>query len=320
MARPLRIEFPGALYHVTSRGNARAPIFLGDADRTSFLETLGEVVERHGWLCYAYCLMPNHYHLLLETPAANLSQGMRQLNGLYTQRFNRRHDGVGHVFQGRFKGILVERETHFCGLARYIVLNPVRAGILADAEQYRWSSLRAALGFDPAPSWLRLDAVPAAFGSRNRYREFIRDAGRTAPASPWGELRGSILGSPAFVNDLRPRLETTAAHREFPRRERLAHRPSLAELFPRDVVGDRPRRNARIREASRVRGYLLSEIGRHLGLHYATVSRIAASRPGEPPAAASTRASEVTAGKTRLGRAGSTRECVNTRPDPAASA
>jgi hypothetical protein len=148
-----------------------------------------------------------------------------------------------------------------------------------------------------------LDAVPAAFGSRARFRELIRDAGRTATATPWSGLRGSILGSPAFVNDLRPRLETSAAHREFPRRERLAHRPSLAELFPRDVVADRPRRNARIREASRAGGYLLSEIGRHLGLHYATVSRIAASRMGDPPAAGEDVAGEDVAGRTRAGKA-----------------
>ena len=149
MARPLRIEFPGALYHVTARGNARAPIFLEDADRQLLLATLGDAHERHGWLCHAYCLMPNHYHLLLGTPEANLSQGMRQLNGLYTQRFNRRHDRVGHVFQGRFKGILVERGAHLLELARYIVLNPVRAGIVACAEAYRWSSLRATQDLTP---------------------------------------------------------------------------------------------------------------------------------------------------------------------------
>ena len=149
MARPLRIEFPGALYHVTARGNARAPIFLEDADRQLLLATLGDANERHGWLCHAYCLMPNHYHLLLGTPDANLSRGMRQLNGLYTQRFNRRHDRVGHVFQGRFKGILVEREAHLLELARYIVLNPVRAGIVACAEAYRWSSLRATQDLTP---------------------------------------------------------------------------------------------------------------------------------------------------------------------------
>jgi REP element-mobilizing transposase RayT len=130
MARPLRIEIPGALYHVTARGNARAPICLSDSDRLLFLDLLGNAIEEHGWIYHSFCLMPNHYHLLLETPEANLSRGMRQLNGLYGQRFNRRHDRVGHVFQGRFKGILVERESHLLELARYVVLNPARAGIV----------------------------------------------------------------------------------------------------------------------------------------------------------------------------------------------
>jgi len=129
MARPLRIELAGALYHVTSRGDERRPIFFEDGDRSAFLAVLGEVIARFGWLCHAYCLMTNHYHLLVETPHANLSQGMRQLNGVYTQYVNRSHRRVGHLFQGRFKGILVEKESYLLELARYVVLNPVRAGM-----------------------------------------------------------------------------------------------------------------------------------------------------------------------------------------------
>ena len=154
MARPLRIQYPGALYHVTSRGNARASIYADDGDRRRFLDVLGEVVESYRWCCQAYCLMPNHYHLVVETPQANLSRGMRHLNGLYTQRYNRHRSRVGHVFQGRFKGILVERESHLLELVRYVVLNPVRAGIVEAAENYAWSSLRATLRLAPAPSWL----------------------------------------------------------------------------------------------------------------------------------------------------------------------
>jgi putative transposase len=121
MTRPLRIEFPGAIYHVTSRGNARRKIFLDDADRDAFLSTLAWVVERFGWICHAYCLMGNHFHLLLETPTPNLSCGMRQLNGVYTQGFNRCHRRAGHLFQGRFKAILVERDSYLLELARYVV-------------------------------------------------------------------------------------------------------------------------------------------------------------------------------------------------------
>ena len=126
MARPLRLEFAGALYHVTARGNERHSIFLGniDDDRGAFLDVLASTCERFNWICHAYCLMTNHYHLLVETPDANLSKGMHQLNGVYTQYVNRRHGRVGHLFQGRFKGILVERDSYLLELARYVVLNP----------------------------------------------------------------------------------------------------------------------------------------------------------------------------------------------------
>src|SRR5512135_2237813 len=140
MARPLRIEYPGALHHITARGNARKRIYKNDADREAFLETLRDVVKRFGWVCHAYCLMDNHYHLLIETPEGNLSRGMRQLNGIFTQRLNRRHGRVGHLFQGRFKAIVVERESYLLELCRYVVLNPIRAGMVTHLERYPWSS------------------------------------------------------------------------------------------------------------------------------------------------------------------------------------
>ncbi|MBW2056862.1 MAG: transposase, partial [Deltaproteobacteria bacterium] len=143
MARPLRIEYPGAVYHITSRGNARLPVFDDDFDRRAFLTILEDVVKRYNWLCHAYCLMENHYHLVLQTVDANLSLGMRYLNGVYTQRFNRRHHRAGHVFQGRFKSILVEQESYLLELCRYVVLNPVRAGMVKHPAAYGWSSYRA---------------------------------------------------------------------------------------------------------------------------------------------------------------------------------
>ena len=126
MTRPLRLEYAGALYHLTARGNAQAAIYLEDSDRHLFLELLGKEVKQQRWVCYAYCLMDNHYHLLIETPEANLVSGMRRLNGVYTQAFNRRHQRVGHVFQGRYKSILVDKDSYLQELCRYIVLNPVR--------------------------------------------------------------------------------------------------------------------------------------------------------------------------------------------------
>ncbi|MGR9108113.1 MAG: transposase, partial [Gammaproteobacteria bacterium] len=127
MSRPLRIEFEGALYHVTSRGDRGEPIYDDDRDRETFLSVLANVIEHRAWLCHAYCLMTNDYHLLIETPEANLARGMRQLNGVFTQASNRRHRRGGHLFQGRYKAILVDKDNYLLELVRYIVLNPVRA-------------------------------------------------------------------------------------------------------------------------------------------------------------------------------------------------
>lgn len=165
MARPLRIEFAGALYHITSRGNARENIYQDDVDRTVFLALLNRACSRHYWLCHAYCLMSNHYHLLIETNAATLSKGMKYLNGTYTQQYNRRHQRVGHVFQGRFKAILVEKDSYLLELARYIVLNPVRAQMVRAAKDWPWSSYRATAGLTNPHECLTTDWILSGFGS-----------------------------------------------------------------------------------------------------------------------------------------------------------
>ena len=140
MARPLRLELAGGLYHVTSRGNSRQDIYIDDEDRLCWLDLLGDTCTSFNWVCHAYCLMTNHYHIVLETVEGNLSQGMRQLNGVYTQRFNRRHRRVGHVFQGRYKAILVDKDSYLLELSRYVVLNPVRAAMVNDVGDWEWSS------------------------------------------------------------------------------------------------------------------------------------------------------------------------------------
>lgn len=140
MARPLRIEFEGALYHVISRGDRQEAIYEDDEDRERFLGVLAEAVARFNWRCHTSCLMTNHYHLLIETPEGNLSKGMRQLNGVYTQASNRRDGRTGHPFQGRFKGILVDKDSYLLELRRYVVLNPARAGMVRRAQSWRWSS------------------------------------------------------------------------------------------------------------------------------------------------------------------------------------
>ena len=159
MARPLRIEYAGAVYHVTSRGDGRKPIFRDDEDRMVLLAILKEVKDRYHWYCYAYCLMENHYHLVIETPDANLSRGMRQLNGVYTMRFNRRHDTVGHVFQGRYKAILIQKERHLLEVCRYVVVNPVRARLVRNPGDWRWSSYRATAGMEGAHPCLTRECV-----------------------------------------------------------------------------------------------------------------------------------------------------------------
>ena len=151
MARPLRIELAGGLYHVTSRGDRREDIYGGDEDRQAWLELFGNVCVRFNWRCHAYCQMSNHYHLVLETPEGNLAQGMRQLNGVYTQQVNRRYGKTGHVFQGRYKAILVDKDSYLLELARYVVLNPVRAAMVKDARDWPWSSYRAMIGETPLP-------------------------------------------------------------------------------------------------------------------------------------------------------------------------
>jgi putative transposase len=278
MARPLRLEFPGALYHVTSRGNARADIFVDDKDRKTFLGVLGDVVERCRWICHAYCLMDNHYHLVIETPEGNLSLGMRQLNGVYTQRFNRRHGRGGHLLQGRFKAIVVERESYLLELCRYVVLNPVRAGMVKDIRRYPWSSYSSTAGAVVAPSWLSWEWLLSQFGSqrgvaRRRYEAFVAE-GRGHP-SPWPHLKGQVLlGSEAFVERVRPLVESKSNLKEIPRAQRLAHRPSLWELFPAGLQGDKLMRDQAITRACREYGYTLAAVARAAGLHYSTVSKV----------------------------------------------
>ena len=166
MARPLRIEYPGALYHVTSRGNARENIFLSDADRYAFLDILANTITKYNWLCHAFCLLDNHYHAIIETPDPNLSLGMRQLNGVYTQAFNRRHLRVGHVFQGRYKAILLERESYLLELCRYVVLNPVRAGMVSRPDQWKWSSYKYTAYSSKIPEFLTVNWLLGQFADK----------------------------------------------------------------------------------------------------------------------------------------------------------
>jgi REP element-mobilizing transposase RayT len=278
MSRPLRIEYPGAIYHITSRGNAKMPIFEDDEDRECFIDILEDVVKRFNWVVHAYCIMDNHYHLLVETVDGILSKGMRHLNGLYTQRFNRSHDRVGHIFQGRFKSVLVNRESHLLELCRYVVLNPVRAGMVKEIDQYRWSSYRATAGLEGKPECLTVDWILSQFDMKkteaeNSYKKFVH-AG-LGISSPWEDLKGqSILGDKEFEEKLKPALKDKSTLKEITRVDRFALRPSLEDVFINTQEKGKRVRNGLIRKAHLDYGYTLSEIGRYLGLHYTTVSNI----------------------------------------------
>jgi REP-associated tyrosine transposase len=271
MARPLRIELSGGVYHVTSRGDRREDIYLTDEDRETWLEVFGQVCERFNWVCHAWCQMTNHYHLLLETPEANLAQGMRQLNGVYTQRFNRAHDRVGHVFQGRYKAILVERDSHLLELARYVVLNPLRAKMVRRLENWPWSSYLATCGQAEAPAWLQTDWILAQFGQRRsnaiaKYVAFVHEGARLP--SVWSQLQGQIyLGSEAFVKKMQALIEQKPSLEEIPRAQRRAIAQPLsdyAEHYPRDEAMARAYLSGQ---------HTMAEIARHFDVHYATVSR-----------------------------------------------
>ncbi|HUL22289.1 MAG TPA: transposase [Thermodesulfobacteriota bacterium] len=277
MARPLRIEFPGAVYHVTSRGNARQPIFNDYEDRGGFLDILSIVVERFNWLCHAYCLMENHYHLLIETPNGNLSKGMRELNGVYTQRFNQRYRQVGHLFQGRYKAILVEKDRHLLSLCRYVVLNPVRVGLIKRPDQWRWSSYGATMGMRRRPPFLTIDWILSQFGRRKRaareaYKRFV--IGETDRESPWRTLKGQIfLGTEEFIQGLRGLLEKKVEIKEVPRVQRYVARPPLRGLLRGKREREKAVEDRAIYDAYVRYGYTMKEIANHLGLHYATIGR-----------------------------------------------
>ncbi len=278
MARPLRIEYPGALYHVTTRGNAGNRIFRTDKDREYFLNLLGFIIERFHWLCHAWCLMDNHYHLILETPEGNLSRGMRQLNGIYTQKYNLKYTKTGHIFQGRYKAILVDKESYLLELCRYVVLNPVRANRVKRPQDWKWSSYRSTTGRAKPPYWLTTDWILAQFGrSRRRaqrlYHQFIMEG--ITKETPWKDLKGQIfLGDKGFIEECKRILDGSIDLQEIPRQQRYAERPLLAELLNEEMWRGRAQRNLAIHHAHITYGYTLKEIADHLRVHYTTISKI----------------------------------------------
>lgn len=291
MARPLRFEHSHALYHVTARGNERQKIVRDDGDRSRFVQLLSQTVKEQGLVLHAWVLMDNHYHLMVETPNANLAKSLRQLNGIYTQWFNRKHHRVGHLFQGRYKAILVGKDTHLKSLCRYVVLNPVRAKMVKNPKEYHWSSYRSTAGFEPVADWLETDWLLGQFQKRRKeareaYRKNVLE-GMGAKENPWDELEGQIyLGSREFLDSLRKRVKKDDL--EIPVAQRRVRRSGSDEILkgvseayglkgPEELL--RPRRDG---EARRVAAYLLrvegglglKEIGEKFGINYTTVSHL----------------------------------------------
>jgi putative transposase len=185
MSRPIRLFTPNGIYHVVSRGSNRKPLFLFDLDRDAFLGRLNRIVERHELRCLAYCLMGNHYHLLVQTPDARLSAALRELNGGYSRRFNRVHGHSAHLFRNRYLAQLVDDESYLLTVCRYVAYNPVRAGLCAEPSDWPWSSYRACAGIDPAPPLLNETMLRDTVGGgpewRSRYRSFIESARPVEP-------------------------------------------------------------------------------------------------------------------------------------------
>jgi len=273
MTRPVRIEFEGALYHVTSRGNRREAIYEDESDRIQFLEILGEVIETFNWVCHAYCQMGNHYHLVIETPDGNVSKGMRQLNGVYTQTMNRRHGRVGHLFQGRHEAILVDADSYLIELTRYVVLNPVRAGMVALPGDCHWSSYLDMLGERSPPDWLATDGLLGQFSTKRqqairRYAEFVAEG--IGKESIWRDLRRQIyLGDEAFVERMQAKCEGLSKTVGVLQAQKRPPAPPLEELAARYED-----RNQAIVAAYATGEYSYQQIADFYGLHFTTIGKI----------------------------------------------
>lgn len=277
MPRRPRLQFPWAVYHVMARGNRRASIFEDDLDRRVFLDLLGETVQRYKILVYGDCLMGNHYHLITTTPRGNLADAMRLLNGVYAQRSNRRHGRTGHLFEGRYRSLVIQREGYLRRALRYVVLNPVRAQMVSTAEEWPWSSYRATAGLAPVPGWLTLDWLEWAFDAepgsdpQDRYRSYVNEP----------TARRSKIDTSAIAVGDRPFRERIARSlgrqpdRPLPAGFHVASRPTLSNLLA-SVENNRDT-HARARAAYTAHvthGYRQGDIARQLKLDPSTISKL----------------------------------------------
>lgn len=286
MSRPLRVEYPGAFYHVTSRGNERRTVFQSNRDREKYLSYVEAAHERYGAVIHAYCLMGNHYHLLLETPRGNLSKILHYINGAYTTYFNIKRSRSGHLFQGRFKGILVDKDEYCKELSRYIHLNPVRVGMVKAPLEYPWSSYRYFVGRDKKPKWLTTEFVLGDFGGEGRrgfrkYREYVEGGQDEELDNPLKKVIAStFLGDKEFIE--RIKLEYLGKkeidRRDLPALKKILIGPSL-ELIEKAVIkgvgrGDLLFKKICIYLSYQHSGLNLREIGEYFGMQRSAISQL----------------------------------------------
>ena len=291
MARPLRIEYPGAFYHITSRGNERKSVFRSDFDREQFLSYLQSAQERYGAVIHAYCLLNNHYHLLLETPRSNLSQILHHINGAYTTYFNVKRSRAGHLFQGRYRAILVEKEEYAHELSRYIHLNPYRAGMVKNINRYRWSSYPYYLGLKEKPSWLETGLILGYFGSQDKaavrgYRRFVEEGIKKPGFNPLKEVFAStFLGGPDFVERMKEFVGERDQVRDVPSLRVFKERKGLEEIRKAvgEVLGEEHPlfKKFGVYVSHQYGGHALKEIGKFYRMEASAVSQAARRFRGE---------------------------------------
>ena len=285
MARPLRVQYPGAFYHVTSRGNERKAIFKSKGDRERFLSYLESANERYDAIIHTYCLMGNHYHILLETPRSNLSQILHHINGAYTTYYNVKRKRVGHLFQGRYKSILVQKDAYCKELSRYIHLNPVRAGIVRKPSQYKWSSYCYLIGLKKVPQWFSDEAVLGYFDKDKKraqglYRDFVEKALGKEMEDPLSKVFAStFLGNDRFIEWAKEKWIgfKNVDPRNVPAMKRLMDKASLKRIdeIVDSVIGrkDIMFRKFCIYTSHQIVGYPLKEIGNHYGMRGSAASQ-----------------------------------------------
>jgi len=277
MARPLRISYPNAFYHITSRGNEQKAVFKSNRDREKFLEYLESATKRYDAIIHTYCLMDNHYHLLLETPNGNLSQIMAHINGAYTNYFNAKRERFGHLFQGRYKAILVEADEYAKELSRYIHLNPVRAKIVEHPEEYEWSSYSFYIGKKMSPEWLHMDFILGYFGKRasdsqKNYKIFVGMLINQKYESPLKNVVSStLLGRQEFIEIIKDKyLSYQKEDKNIPALKVLKKKITMENISDEvdEIIRDDARlnRNVKIYLTQRYTGKKLDDIGEHFGI------------------------------------------------------